>query len=202
MNDGLPKGVALFSKNIWDRGPELAIDPDGSLVAISKSTRLAYVLPDGETDWSVAQTFAEPPQSTAADPHTAGQLWVACGSAGLLRTDDLGRSWRVVFSPSAAEVSCDPTAPDRVAVASLNGVHLSGDADRTWKRIRADVPHREFPAVAIAGGTTAIGTKGNGVFIRSAGAIATHESAAAAHSDEAPEQQSRAPRSNRKAKKR
>ncbi|MEN0111495.1 MAG: hypothetical protein AAF805_12310, partial [Planctomycetota bacterium] len=165
--DGLPGGVSLFSGNIWDRGPELSVGPEGALMAISKSARAAYRLGKGETRWSLVRDCEAAPQSVVADPHRVGRWWMACGGDGLLMTDDGGATWATVLSNAADEAACDPLVADRVAVSSPDGVRVSRDGGETWRRVGQELPHRESPTIALARGTTAIGTKGNGVFVRS-----------------------------------
>lgn len=164
---GLPQGQEFFSANIWDAGPELAIDPQGTLLAVSKSRRKAYRLGAGAAQWEDLGWLPDVPAAVAADPHTADRWWLATQGKGLYRSNNGGQAWERMFASGVASVALDPSVPDRLVVGAADGVHASLDGGLTWENISLDMPHRLHPAVAIAQGLIVAGTKGNGVFVRS-----------------------------------
>ncbi|MEM9882249.1 MAG: hypothetical protein AAF800_04960 [Planctomycetota bacterium] len=166
INEGLTGGVDLFTANIWDAGPELAVDGMGMLLAVSKSARSVYRYDPTSRRWSVLGQAPGRPDAVAADPHTPGRWWLACGDAGLfVYENETGADWQRVFDRGASSLAIDRTHPGRMALGALDGVHLSDDHGRTWRRADARMPHRHFPVVAIGHDLIVAGTKGNGVFV-------------------------------------
>ncbi|MEM7577980.1 MAG: hypothetical protein AAF328_10970 [Planctomycetota bacterium] len=166
LTAGLPQGQDVFSSNIWDRGPELAVGSDGTLIAVSKSRRKGYRLDDGSSTWQELGWLPDAPAAIASDPHTPGQWWLATQGKGLFRSDDQGQSWERIFNAGVADVALDPNLPGHLVVGAADGVHASSDGGVTWENVSLDMPHRLYPTVAISNGLIVAGTKGNGVFVR------------------------------------
>lgn len=166
INNGLPRDTTLFTKNIWDAGPELAVDATGVLMAVSKSDRSIYRYEPRARRWSKLGQAPGRPDAVMADPHAAGTWWLACGDAGLFVCDDgSGVSWRRAFDAGVSSLAIDSAYPGRMALGAGDGVHLSSDHGKTWRRADPTMPHRYFPVVAVGHGLVVAGTKGNGVFV-------------------------------------
>lgn len=92
---------------------------------------------DGGATWQRVPPPPDSPILIAPDPTTLGTLYVV-GQKGLYRTTDNGTQWRRLpierDSYSAADVSIDPSAPQRIAVTINNDLYLSDDRGDTWTR--------------------------------------------------------------------
>lgn len=93
----------------------------------------------------------------AADPD---RVYVAIDTAGTWRSDDGGRSWHKntdegLYSGQLEALAADPDRPDRLLVIAASpsgwqgfmsqhdGVYLSEDAGRSWRRVLQTPVHRE-----------------------------------------------------------
>lgn len=81
--------------------------------------------------------FNHPRQDAlAADPRDPRTFYTA-GLNGVLRTTDGGESWRIMTSWDMTEpkdVEIDPHRPDRIFLALPDGIGVSEDQGRTWRR--------------------------------------------------------------------
>ena len=70
------------------------------------------------------------------DPLKADVVYVACGQAGLWRSSDFGASFaRLAASPDATAVATTTDDHLRVLVADADGLALSTNAGRTFRRV-------------------------------------------------------------------
>ncbi len=90
------------------------------------------------------------------DPQATGTLWAATGwwnrNAGdLCRSDDDGRTWRIVGQPASGlpegqvlEMALDPRSPvgqrRLVALSNGNGIFETRDGGASWQNINGDLP--------------------------------------------------------------
>jgi photosystem II stability/assembly factor-like uncharacterized protein len=69
------------------------------------------------------------------------------GQAGLLVSDDGGRSWHERGAPEALiSLAIHPDDPDRVVASGEQGIYLSSDAGRRWRSLRAGSALLAWPA--------------------------------------------------------
>ncbi len=173
VNEGLDPSTDLFTGNIWDAGPELAVDGAGNLLAISKKTNTLWARPAGGA-WEKVGSTPGRPESVAADPHRPGRWWLASENGGLAWSDDPSAGWTASLDQTVLSFSLDAHAPGHLIAGAIDGVHESRDGGETWSHVGGH-PHRYFPTVAVGNGLLVAGTKGNGAFVAE-----TAEDAAAA----------------------
>lgn len=99
-----------------------------------------------EADGSFAHVGLNYPllMNVAFDPRDRDRFYVASLS-GVLRTEDGGKSWRLVTGWAETEPKCvavDPNAPDSVYAALPDGVIASRDRGSTWQRTETGLPDR------------------------------------------------------------
>jgi hypothetical protein len=71
------------------------------------------------------------------------------GEAGLLVSDDGGRSWEKRTPPEAlVSLAIDPENPDRVVASGEQGLYLSSDAGRGWRPLEGGPALLAWPAAA------------------------------------------------------
>jgi photosystem II stability/assembly factor-like uncharacterized protein len=68
---------------------------------------------------------------------------------GLVRSDDAGRTWRVLGTPPGTPVASFATTPDGrvIVIGSGQGLHRSDDSGATWRTL---IPTTTFLAVAVS----------------------------------------------------
>ena len=171
---GLPVGKTVFQQNIWWGGRELAMGPDGSLLAISASCGSAYRFNKSTSTWSRANLPAVGGiYSIVADLTTPGRFYVCeIGNdaqpgnteGGLFKTDDFGTNWKKVLAGSVHAVAVDRGVKDRIAASTPDGVSFSADGGGAWAPLEK-LPNRGvYDALAFAGSRLVVGTGGNGAF--------------------------------------
>ncbi|HVF85461.1 MAG TPA: GDSL-type esterase/lipase family protein [Abditibacteriaceae bacterium] len=162
---GLPQDGEFFHKSYWVAGPELAISPDGSMIATSDDRGLMARRGPNETSWTMVKVPAGGPNCVAADVLRPGRFYVAMKEGGLWRTDDGGKSWKNLVERDVFWVSPDMTKPGRVAVTTQDSVLVSNDEGATWREMSRALPYRHpRNVVCFAGENVVVGTGGNGVF--------------------------------------
>ena len=173
---GLPLGKTVFQGNIWWGGRELAMGPDGSLLAISANCGSAYRFDRAASTWARINL---PPvggiYAIAADLTTPGRFYVGeIGNdaqpgnteGGLFRTDDGGATWKKILAGSVHAVAVDRGVPSRIAASTQGGVSVSPDGGATWTLLEP-LPNRgSYDSLAFAGNRILAGTGGNGAFWR------------------------------------
>ena len=139
------------------------------------------VSPDGGASWTQGQSLREMPGygawSYPLAPHTPHVMlfaphptrpeivYAGIEVGGIVRSDDAGRTWRVVGDTRGAAVHPDihglaicPAAPDVVYCATPQGVYVSDDAGETWQQriegldplyCRPIAVHQQDPDVAV-----------------------------------------------------
>ena len=171
---GLPAGEAFFRENIWGGGQDLAVSPDGSMVATkhthenNSAEGNVWFKPAGSAKFEKAPGTFDP-QDVKADPHADGRFYLSARGSGLFRSDDGGATWRELDLPAGtpvpANVIVDRVVPGRLAVSTSDGFALSTDAGDSWRALDKSVPHRvQFGMGAFAGDRLVVGTGGSGLF--------------------------------------
>ena len=164
INEGLPESAEIFTGNIWDAGPELAVNKAGDLLAISKSNNTLYHRPAGAKAWEKVGSTDGRPESIAADPHYPGRWFLASQGGGLAMSENPSGSWKTVLDRPILSFSFDAERPDHLVAGALDGVHETRDGGKSWTHLGGH-PHRYFPTVAVGNGLVVAGTKGNGSFV-------------------------------------
>ena len=77
--------------------------------------------------------------AVAVDPTNPLRIYAA-GAAGIVRSDDSGRTWQVssdsLENLDAIALAVNPTTPETLFVAAANGdLYQSDDGARTWRRL-------------------------------------------------------------------
>ena len=158
-------GAKFFRFDIWTKGAELAVSPDGSMVAVSHDTGRAYARPAGAAAWKEVNLPGAQSYALAADVLSPGRFFVTRREKGVFRSDDGGLSWRQVSSDYANNLATDAAVRGRVAFFTGTEVRLSSDGGDTWRTIHCDVPFRDARNVIAFGGERLyMGTGGNGLF--------------------------------------
>jgi hypothetical protein len=91
--------------------------------------------------WAPLRASGLPPGCTAVsavrgDPLEADTVYVACGRAGLWKSTNFGASFRrLPAAPDATAAATTTDAPERLLVADPEGLALSTDAGRTFRRV-------------------------------------------------------------------
>lgn len=174
MGQGLPLGKAVFQENIWWGGRELAMGPDGTLLAISANCGSAYRFDKSRGMWlAVSLPAVGGIYSVVADLQTPGRFYVCevgnetqpgSTDGGLFRTDDSGTSWKQLRTGSTHAVVVDRGVKNRIAASTGQGVLLSADGGNAWT-ILEKLPNRGYyDSLAFAGNRLLAGTGGNGAF--------------------------------------
>lgn len=161
-------GNSFFTMSIWQAGPQLAINENGSMIAVSDSARLIYTRPAGESVWqnvNIKMTDDNKPSSVAAGVHAPGILAVAIRGLGLFLSSDNGKTFDHVWEGDACYVALDTQLPNRLAVSTSNGIVLSTDYGQTFQQLDRSLPDRvaRLP-MTFAGNRILVGTAGSGIF--------------------------------------
>jgi photosystem II stability/assembly factor-like uncharacterized protein len=112
--------------------------------------------------------------AVAPDPHEPQRLFVGAMD-GVLRSPDLGRTWRIMTSWDMTEphaVACDPQARDHVYVALPDGIAVSLDGGQTWQRRQEGIRRAYTQTIAIdrtTAGRVLAGTE-KGIYLTEDGA--------------------------------
>jgi photosystem II stability/assembly factor-like uncharacterized protein len=170
QDPSFPQAPEFFPGNYWHTGPNLAIGPDGSLMAVSHETGAAWLKRLGSESWQriTLPSGSVMPNGVHADPRRAGRFYVITDS--IQRTDDFGANWRVLYRdkpPVLASMgyrfALDLANPERMA-AGMSEPVLSTDGGATWRSVKDKLPNWDSMIVAFAGDRLLAGTTGNGVF--------------------------------------
>jgi photosystem II stability/assembly factor-like uncharacterized protein len=157
----------FFRAEIAHHGPEIAVQRDGALLAISVDHGRAARLPVGADAWiDVPLPAAGQPRSVVADLHAPGRFFLSLADAGLWRSDDSGATWQRLLAEPTGRVAVDPHVAGRVAVGTLASVWVSRDGGDTWRDYGEGLPHRWYPVPAFSRDRLLVGTIGSGVFWR------------------------------------
>jgi photosystem II stability/assembly factor-like uncharacterized protein len=165
FGQGLPTGRELFQHDIWVVGNEIASDAAGNLVAISRPTGHAFRRPAGADEWVAVDPMpGGTPTSLVADAGSPARFYIGTETRGVLRSDDLGKTWTVVLDQAARHVTVDAANRDRLAAGTTDGVVISRDTGKTWQPLDKHLPHRFFNLVAFAGERVLARSGGSGAF--------------------------------------
>jgi len=167
FSQGMEGEKNFFRNTIWHSGVELAVSGDGKhLAAISQSSPNVYYRKEGDGEWRKSAAIPGTHYEIVGDPRSKERFYLASKGAGLYRSDDGGKTWKLVCKGDANAVACDPKRNGRLAVALLNEekVLVSEDAGSTWKELDASLPNRKGLKLCFSGDRLLAGTDGNGVF--------------------------------------
>lgn len=165
FSQGLPSEDDLFRSEIFHVGREIAVSPEGSLVAFSHDKhRLFYRTPEASA-WTEVVLDLHQPNSVAANPFKPGHFLLGSAREGLLESTDQGATWqRLQIDDPVRHVAFDQSVESRVAVGSDRGVLVSRDAGQSWRKLDTALPNRIGNPVAFAGDRVIAGTSGSGMF--------------------------------------
>ena len=164
FSQGMAEGVALFRESIWTTGAELAVSPDGTLVAMSHDTGRAF---RRATDAEIWEEVRLPGRSWAvvADPLRTGRFYAARREAGLWRSEDGGVTWVCIVDGPAFAVAADSAMEGRIAWYDGVDAHVSADAGATARPVGLGLPFRDRRnVIGFAGNRVIVGTGGSGLF--------------------------------------
>lgn len=196
-----------FTDADWPSVVRLDLSCSGALpneATVGQFTRFFFELKDaaGQPSRAVIRDFGKeaplqtfgnmhlgaPPSGTvygvAVAPSKPTRVAAATHDAGLVLSDDAGKTWRSLATPrQAACAAFDPADPDVIYGAFFkSGLMKSTDAGRTWRRLKTR-DHTDVDVIDIAVNPVtprevcAIGSKNwNGVFFRSEDGGETWES--------------------------
>ncbi len=128
-----------------------------------------YASADGARHWKQLPTpkGAFRTYFVSLDPKHAGVVFAGT-TAGLLRSEDGGKAFRVVSTEAVRSISFDPSVPDRIFFASTTaGLMVSTDGGRTIHASNAGFTNRSFTALTGARGVlyaTSVFETGSGVY--------------------------------------
>ena len=88
-----------------------------------------------------------------------GRLWAADLEAGLLRSDDGGRNWRVVLDRPVAQIAADPSVPGRMLAIGERALR-SDDGGATWQELDGPAGALAVPPSAEVGAPLLMVTPG------------------------------------------
>lgn len=115
-------------------GPEFDLSSDGSMVASSDDLHVVYYWSKSNSRWMQSKGAQNAqPNDVMAAPKTPGRFYLAAGGAGLLRSDDGGKTWHPIAKQHASYVTGDLTNSNRIEFVTYNNI---------W--------YGPFPIVAIA----------------------------------------------------
>ena len=171
---GLPPDRKVFCDTIWWGGRELAMGPDGTLLAISASCNSVYRFDRAGDTWAAVNLqHIGSLYSIVADLLTPGRFYVCVvgnearpgdAGGGLFRTDDFGASWEKILAGSVHAVASDRGVKNRVVASNTDGVFLSANGGNTWTALEK-LPNRwASNCLAFAGNRILAGSGGNGAF--------------------------------------
>ena len=161
-------GTSFFDTSIWACGPQLAISENGSMIAISSSSRAIYTRPVGSEIWqkvNIKLSSYGKPSSVAASIQAPGIMVVAVRGMGLYLSADNGKTFDHVWEGDSSYVALDPQLPNRIAVSTNKGIALSIDYGQSFNYLDQSLPDRvtRLP-LAFAGNRLVVGTAGSGIF--------------------------------------
>lgn len=166
MSAGLPVGEYCFPHDIWAHGRQLAIGPDGTLIALNISGNRIYRFDPKAQKWETTSLRGKGGRlwSVVADRLKAGRFFVGVRGDGLYRTEDDGLTWKRVYDKGVSTVATDGVVAGRVAGATSDGVILSTDGGNTWTMLDQSLPYRHDNIPVFAGERLVVGSPGNGAF--------------------------------------
>ncbi|AHF94436.1 hypothetical protein OPIT5_15910 [Opitutaceae bacterium TAV5] len=183
--EGLPEGEDFFNNQIWlYRGSEIAVSPDGSLLAVNGRTNELWRRgPADNSRWErIAFPAEKPGHNTAlnpalqnrpwvmavADTSVAGRFYAGVSRRGLWRSDDSGTTWQRVFDGQLVSFSLDRLRSGQIACSDWDTVWFSADNGGKWIDLDAErkIPFRPVNIVLPVNDRILIGTFGNGAFHR------------------------------------
>lgn len=163
FSEGMPE-ESLFRKDIWTTGPEIAVSPDGSIVAMSHDSGKAFRRAPGAKTWE-SVSLPDHSYTLVADPHASARFYAARKGAGLLRSDDGGATWRTILKGWTTFVAVDLAVPNRIAATDGSTYSISMDGGSTWTKLPGAPPLRSSRDVlCFAGNRLVVGTPGSGIF--------------------------------------
>ena len=168
FSKGMDQGKEFFHRQIWFSGPEVAVSADGkNLVAISGMTSDIYTCESNDGQW--VKTAGSTPLANYAvvgDPVNPKRFYLASLHSGACRSDDGGKTWKVLYPGNVYDIACDPLVKDRIAI-TLNReekILVSNDAGENWRELSNAIPNRRRLKLCFSGDILLAGTEGNGVF--------------------------------------
>jgi len=158
-------GEKFFKFEIWMKGAEFAISPDGSMVAASHDTGKVFVRPAGAAEWTKSDFPGTQSYVLCADALVPGRFFMTRRDAGVWRSTDGGRSWKKINDRYANGLAVDAVKKDRVAFFTGSEAVLSTDGGEKWSDLPGGLPYRDARnPIAFGGDRLYVGTGGNGVF--------------------------------------
>ena len=158
-------GQKFFRFDIWTRGAELAVSPDGSMVAVSHDTGRVCARSADAAVWTEVALQGDQSYALTADVLTPGRFFQTRREKGVWRSDDGGATWRQVSAEYAGHIACDASHKGRVAFFTGSDVVFSFDGGERWTKHKCEVPYRDVRnPIAFGGERLFLGTGGNGVF--------------------------------------
>ena len=117
----------------------------------------------------VSKVLVDPRDSNVVFVASQGPLWSSGGDRGLYRSEDGGKTWKLVLSAGewtgVTDVVMDPKNPDilyaathqrhRTVYGLMNGgpesgIHKSVDGGKTWKRLQGGLPKGDLGKMSVA----------------------------------------------------
>jgi photosystem II stability/assembly factor-like uncharacterized protein len=151
---GTQSGAVLVSKDHgknWIRTQlgntslvDMAVCPDGSLVAIDHYRKVWTANPEGGQWTSVAIDKPRTPLAVTCDPQ--GRWWVVGTSAMIAGSADRGATWQVTDLGKDLQLTTVQFIDDKLAIATgeFGTVMGSSDAGATWKTL-GTLPNEFYP---------------------------------------------------------
>ncbi|MEA3443648.1 MAG: glycosyl hydrolase [Bacteroidota bacterium] len=137
-----------------------------------------YKSEDGGKSWKnmglkksehIAKIYIDPRNSKHVYVASQGPLWGAGGERGLYKTEDGGKTWKLILEISentgVTDLVVDPRNPDLMYAASyqrrrhvwtlINGgpesaIYKSSDAGKSWVKIKGGIPEGELGRIGLA----------------------------------------------------
>jgi photosystem II stability/assembly factor-like uncharacterized protein len=161
-------GTSFFATSIWDTGPQLAINENGSMIAIGSSTRGIYIRQAGAGQWEKFKLDLDDwakPSCVAASMQAPGIMAVAVRGKGLYLSSDNGAHFQHVWEGDCSYVALDNQLPNRIAISTGDGIALSTDYGQTFSMLDRGLPDRVIRLpLAFSGNRIVVGTAGSGLF--------------------------------------
>ncbi len=141
----------------------LAVAPNAPSTLYADTIPHLYVSPpeefgltkslDSGSTWTLIPNAPTDIDALAVDPGNANVVYIAAGSAGILKSTDGGAhfepSSQGLTSLSVSSFSIDPLRPERLYAATQAGVYVSSDAGATWNAMAAGLTTTTLRALAI-----------------------------------------------------
>jgi len=154
----------LTVRRIWQIVPGAPSQPDTYYAGVDEAG--LFVSHDRGAQWEEISSLSHHPErgnwraskggltlhAILIDPANPQRLWVAIASAGILRTEDGGKSWqscnqglRTFTAGGAArylthQLTQDPHDPQVLYLQNIDGVYRSTDGATTWQTIEEGLP--------------------------------------------------------------